>query len=310
VLHVSNGDCGTAALRAAGLEGRLLAWDDALHEGPVPTAAAPDELRATRARWAADRGWASYEACLAGLARRDAELAATGADEEVVLWLDADLYDQLQLLEVVARIGRRPASWVRLDGPGEGRPHVAALGPEQVRQRFAARTPLTDAQRGLARAAWAALGGADPRTLAELRCDAEALPHLAAAITRLGEELPWTGDGLARTERQVLRALASGKASDRPSLMAVTQAMEEQPFLGDVLLWDWVHGLGAGEQPLVREDGDALEITDAGRAALAGELDRAAALPLDRWVGAVRVTGPAPAWRWDAAACAPVRGRG
>jgi hypothetical protein len=42
-----------------------------------------------------------------------------------------------------------------------------------------------------------------------------------------------------------------------------------------------------------------LELTDAGRAVLAGEADRAALLPLDRWVGGIHLTGPDPAWRWD-----------
>src|SRR3954451_16415570 len=44
-----------------------------------------------------------------------------------------------------------------------------------------------------------------------------------------------------------------------------------------------------------------LELTDTGRAVHAGDADRAALVPLDRWVGGIHVTGPDPAWRWDRA---------
>jgi hypothetical protein len=90
-------------------------------------------------------------------------------------------------------------------------------------------------------------------------------------------------------------------------------------FLGDTWMWSRLFELGQGERRLVQTTTGApvgpppplsgasafphepLELTDTGRAVLAGEADRAALLPLDRWVGGVHVTGPEPVWRWDRA---------
>ena len=84
-------------------------------------------------------------------------------------------------------------------------------------------------------------------------------------------------------------------------------------------MWARLAALGAGEDRLVETaDGaplgpppprsvdegfpeQSIALTRAGRAVLAGEADRAALLPLDRWVGGIHVTGPEPAWRWDRA---------
>src|SRR5260370_14810991 len=55
VLHVTNGDSAAASLRLAGLGGPVLAWRDALHEGPVPGHLAQADLRRVRAEYLARR---------------------------------------------------------------------------------------------------------------------------------------------------------------------------------------------------------------------------------------------------------------
>ena len=49
MLHVTNGDSAVAKLRAAGIEGDMLPWRDALHEGPVRAGLDAVRLRAERA---------------------------------------------------------------------------------------------------------------------------------------------------------------------------------------------------------------------------------------------------------------------
>jgi hypothetical protein len=174
-------------------------------------------------------------------------------------------------------------------------------------------------QVALARLAWEAVRAPDPTAIhALLDTHTAALPHLAPALRRLLEELPATGDGLSRTERQALDALAAGARSPHEVFLA-TQRAEEAAFLGDTWLWERLHDLGQGDRRLVQTSaGDPvgpppprpgsdgftaveLELTDTGRAVLAGEADRAALVPLDRWVGGIRLRGPEPAWRFDRA---------
>ena len=99
-LHVSNGDA--TDLPGTGLASRVLYWRDVLHEGPVP-AVGPEQLRRIRAEFlvhagADDRGEGSDM-----FAERDRTLEAA-RDGEYVLWFEADLYDQLQIIQILARL--------------------------------------------------------------------------------------------------------------------------------------------------------------------------------------------------------------
>ena len=107
-LHVTNGGSAAARIRAAGLGGDVLPWDDVLHEGPLT------DDRAARARFLAAHGWGEPAALAARLAARDDRLArALGAGEPIVLWFEHDLYDQLQLLQVLVALGDAPADLIQ-----------------------------------------------------------------------------------------------------------------------------------------------------------------------------------------------------
>jgi hypothetical protein len=66
-------------------------------------------LRETRARFLAESGWGDAGGLRAAFEERDETLAAALRDRRpVVLWFEHDLYDQLQLLQVLA-LAARPA---------------------------------------------------------------------------------------------------------------------------------------------------------------------------------------------------------
>ncbi|MEW5927633.1 MAG: DUF1835 domain-containing protein [Gemmatimonadota bacterium] len=323
-LHVTSGDAAAEPLRRAGLGGGVLPWRDVLHEGPVPAGLAPAELNRERARFLADHAPAELDEVLRGLEARDRALAeAADSGGEVVLWFEHDLYDQLQLLQVLDRLadlGAAPecVSLVCIGGfPGVEPFHgLGQLTPEQLAGLWPRREPVTAAQRELARAAWAAFRAPDPREIERvLAGGTAALPFLRGALLRHLEQFPAVGDGLARTERQVLEAVAAG-ATTPGEIFFADQAREEAVFMGDTTLWSYVRGLSEGPEPLLRVAGggpfrlpardgrDAgfreqrLEPTERGRAVLRGEADRLAGVEVDRWLGGVHLRGAAR-WRWD-----------
>jgi hypothetical protein len=315
MLHITNGDSAVAGIEATGVGGDVLPWRDALHEGPLPAGVDGAELRAVRARFLADCGWGAAETIEAGMRARDERLAtALRRDEVVVLWFEHDLYDQLQLIQVLA--AAEGAEFVEAILPDR---FLGAMEAAELRVLWPGRAPVARGQTALARFAWDAVRAPDPSGIeALLRTHTAALPHLGPALGRLLEELPALGDGLARTERQALAAIAAG-ASTPHAVFFATQRAEDAPFLGDTWMWARLAELGAGDARLVqtragaplgppppRPDSDGfteqdLELTDNGRAVLAGDADRAALVPLDRWVGGIHVIGPEPAWRWDRA---------
>ncbi|HEY2549866.1 MAG TPA: DUF1835 domain-containing protein [Streptosporangiaceae bacterium] len=124
-LHVSNGDA--TDVPGTGLARRVVYWRDVLHEGPVPEAG-PAELRRIRAGYLSEHEGADRATALRQLTERDQALA-DGRAGDYVLWFEADLYDQLQLTEVVARLAALdvPAERVTLICIGE-HPGIARFG--------------------------------------------------------------------------------------------------------------------------------------------------------------------------------------
>ena len=300
MLHLTNGDGAVEGIRATGVDGDLLVWRDVLHEGPVPAGAAEGELREIRAGFLARCGWAEREEALEDLARRDARLErAVRRDEAIVLWFERDLYDQLQLVQVLDRLfalGAGPrATLVETEQP------LGLIEPGELVAAYARGRAVEAGMLELGRLAWRAFRADDPREIeAVLAGGLSALPALGAALERHLEQFPGVGDGLSRSERQALAALADGPLAF-PALFERAQRDEPRRFLGDVVLRWYLTELARPPAPLVAaaEEGEAWSLTERGRRVLAGEEDRLASGRFDRWLGGVRVLAPRRIWRWD-----------
>lgn len=303
MLHVTNGDLAAERIAAA-VPGEVLPWRDVLHEGPVPGDLDDAALRKRRAEFLAGEG-AGPSAVLRSLEARDARLARARDDEEVVLWFEPDLYDQLQLLQVLDRLSRTDLEGVTLTAV-DMVPELGTLGAVEVRALHAARAPLPPLARDLGRRAWALVREVDPRGLEAFASrPLPELPHLPAAVARFLEELPWVGDGLSRSERQALEALAAGPLPAARAFVAAHHAREDPVFLGDLVFYGILDRLAEGELPLVRIDpapagaASRVAIAETGRDVLAG---RAEWSGRDRWLGGVRLRGGKSTWRWNPAA--------
>lgn len=318
MLHITNGDAAAQLIRATGEAGEVLPWRDVLHEGPVPAGLSDDALASVRAEFIGSMGWADRADALRDLALRDARLAVAGASEEVVLWFEHDLYDQLQLVQILARLAIAAARPARLALVQSDR-HLTDLTPEALALLGRSRVPVSAAMLNEAAAAWRAFGAPHPAELERYGAvhPVPVLVHVTPAFGRLLEEYPATDDGLARSERQLLESLAEGPRIARDAYLASHHAREAAIFAGDLVWAGYAARLGAGAGALVAGSDPAalthpaadlrrfmrssLSLTGPGRRALEGTLDWAASGGCDRWIGGVRLTGPHPRWRWDRA---------
>jgi hypothetical protein len=327
MLHITNGDSTAISLRRSGIPGVFLAWRDVLHDGPVPAGLSLRQLSEVRARFLAERGWSSYEDALEEFRARDSILERFRGEREVVLWFEHDLYDQLQLLQILDWLveqerGKTILSLIAIDSfPEHASFHgLGELTPVQLGSLFPNRRPITTAMLTLAHVAWDAFRSPDPTMIGRLLAsDTSALPFLAGALKRHLQEFPSVTSGLSRTERQLLEALTTNSLRPIP-LFVAAQRMEEAPFLGDWSFWQYVYDLSKGPTPLVvRQDGGAfvlplfssstarqtafleqeLVLTEQGRSVLADQEDWMRLHGIDRWLGGVHLSGHEPAWRWD-----------
>jgi DNA-binding transcriptional MerR regulator len=307
LLHVTNGESAGNTLRRTGLGGAVLSWQDVLHEGPVPEVP-PAELRKIRARFLSKCGWGTERALLDSLERRDRLfLDALASGGQVVLWFEHDLFDQLQLLQILALVPEGDGQLELI----QAEDFLGPLGPPELEMLWPRRQVVTPEILALGRSAWEAFCAPEPTELEKLLGrDTSLLPFLGPAVRRLLEELPDLETGLSRTERQLLEPLLDGPRTPR-QLFVESQAREEAVFAGDAWVWKRLAELG----PLVSDaEGEALPpppplgdpqtfaatwvtLTDTGRDVLAGKAERAVA-GIDRWLGGTHL-GIGPDWRWD-----------
>jgi hypothetical protein len=317
MLHFTNGDHAAEAMAQAGITGRIIPWRDVLHEGPVPAGLDLNELRSVRARFLSECGWGTYNEMLAMLGERDGALIGFGQHEEVVLWFEHDLYDQLQLVQLLAWFAGREIGETRLSLVGAGE-YLSRVTPGRLRELLAGRSRVTREQLELGRRAWTAFTAPQPTTLEELPSrDLDALPFLRAALRRYLEELPSTTNGLSRSEHQALEAIAGGAATLAEAFRMAHLEREDPLFLGDWVFADYLERMSAGSTPLLLlEGGDAIRpparwedpgpfwrhravLTKLGLRVLAGEVDWLELQPIDRWLGGVHLRTGVSVWRWN-----------
>lgn len=309
MLHITNGDSVVGTFRQVRFPGVYLAWRDVLHDGPVPQTATLSELSDVRAQALASFGAGTYNEIRTDFAARDKVLEDSSKHEEIVLWFEHDLYDQLQLLQLLDWFSSNgnsgKLSLIQVNSYPGVKPFygLGQLSGPQLARLFPTRATVTQAHLVAAREAWRAFRSDDPGTLLELTERAEqksyALPFLAKALQRFLQEYPWTTDGLSRIERQILLAVAAG-ARKRQEIYFESRKHEDVPW-GDGSVYLRLDGLAEGPNPaLVEVCKNEYAVTDAGQKLLEGKADWIdLSGGIDRWLGGVHLNGQQPQWRWD-----------
>jgi len=311
-IHVRCGHDIQAKLRKAGIAGDYLALADPMWLGPPAASVSGQDGRARLIAARCDLPVTAVRRQLAEAAWWLDRLAAHY--DHVALWYEHDLYDQASLVRVLASQASRPAlpriELVAADRfPGVGRfIGLGQLSAGQLASLWPRRVPVGRRHLTLGARAWAALQAGTPRSIeALLASDLGALPFLGAALVRHLQELPWTTDGLALTERLILSCLANSPRTVA-ELFRDAQARDPQPYVGDLFFVSMVRDLlAAPRSPIAIADTTrrldwprrVVHLTSLGRALLQGGHDWQAERPTGRWVGGIPVRAGEPGWRWD-----------
>jgi|KBSSwiStaDraftv2_1062776.scaffolds.fasta_scaffold51108_7 hypothetical protein len=316
LLHIANGTSTTRLIQAAGIPGRLSVWCDPLYEGPVPGGIDDGELLRVRARYLAGAEAESHASDALGLQGWRDVISDVASYDELVLWYEHDLFDQLNLVQLLSWIDARPRAPVVVSlieiGSFPGHPAFMGLGeltPDDIRSLLDSRAAISEARYAMATRAWTAFRHSTPDMLDALRrSDTATAPFLGAALTRFLEEYPWVSDGLSRTERRLLEIAASGPVD----LLTTFRRMHEGEtafYVTDLSLLAFLRGFSRCTPPLISVDAASLDmdripagrlaITDQGRSILSGDLDRIATYGIDRWFGGVHLETGGVIWRWE-----------
>jgi hypothetical protein len=296
-LHITNGDSVLYSWKKGGLLGTHLPWRDALHEGPVIGGMRLEEFSRIRGDYLAARGYGNAIKIHRDFEKRDAIVRRAAEFDEVVLWFEHDLYDQLQMLQILAALqdsglGAGSVQLIQSDH------YLGTLSGDELLALYPKRRFITTAIAEGAARAWSAVTSADPEQLSRAASEQYVgLPFLRDALKRLCEEYPGVDSGLSRTQKHLLEACAQG-ARRKEDLFRRSQAQEEAAFLGDASCYAVIDDLASEPAPLLSALDQGYELTVLGRRVLAGDADWLERAPLDRWIGGVHLTDQ-HSWRWN-----------
>lgn len=319
-LHIRCGNDIESSLKRAGFVGDFLMYADPICQGPISDGADALEIRARFI--SAEYPGETFEKNLQRGQEADALLAAASGYDRIALWFEHDPYDQLLLVKILARLKAVGVSDRKVEltslhcFPGITKfIGIGQLSPTALRHMYAKREAVSSGAYDLATRAWDALIAPTPLPLFELsKTPSPYLPYLSGAIRRYLAELPSVANGLSVTEQACLTLLKDGPQPWAKLFRSFMQEIDPLPFHGDLMFYADILRLTRAKVPPLRavdpekEIGwgkQAFELTDAGRALLAGDVDFKELEPADRWNGGVRCFDT-PDWRWDAAKQAPV----
>lgn len=310
-LHITNGDSAVDLLKRSGIQGEFLPWRDVLHEGPVPAGLDFQQLCRERAGYIISRGWGDPENIQHTFQHTFDTLARCEQWDRIMLWFEHDLYDQLQLLQILSELALHPDIHPRLSLVQTDH-YIGASTVDDIERYAAMEQLVTQEQLELAAQAWQAFRQPTPTAWCGLlNADTGALPWLGLAVERMLEEFPDCRDGLTRTQRQAMLAVVDG-IHQPGRIFGFNQQEEERQFMGDLSFFGILHQL-MNHQPALLKQTEGPEfglsakpeqrlcLTPDGESVLEGD---ASARPFDQgiswWIGGTELSSE-NRWYWNPA---------
>jgi hypothetical protein len=294
-LNIVNGDACIEMMKKAGISGDFLAWQDFLHEGPVPTKLPLEELSVVRAKFIAEYGFGQFDEIQKNFASRDEKLKSFRDYDKVVLWFEYDLYDQLQLLQLLSWFAKQALKETKLTLIATNN-YLGDLSAKQIEKLAHYEIEITPKHFEVATKAWLAFGQETPKEWAKLLDESTSiLPYLNGAVQRMLEEYPHVEHGLSRSAYQALQVISQG-TTEPFDVFQKCQSLEERKFMGDALFWKILETFET-YGVLTRKKGE-LQLTPLGEELLAGQKSWFAIAPFQRAIGGVNLTLE-HLWCWD-----------
>ncbi len=294
-LNIVNGTACINIMKEAKIKGDFLPWKDFLHEGPVPAGLSLEELSTIRAKFIASHGLGDFSTIKKDFEIRDQKLKSYKEYDKIILWFEHDLYDQLQMLQILTWFSTQDLSNTELTLICSDK-YLGESSVQQIQKLLLYSTPIVEEHLDLAQEAWEAFTSETPKKWASLLTEeTEILPFLKGAVYRMLQEYPSTKYGLSRTEYQALQAISDGQ-SKALNIFKKSQSLEGRKFMGDVLFWKILDNFEA--HGVIKKEGANFHLTPLGKEVLEVKKNWLNITNIQRSIGGVTLTND-NLWCWD-----------
>ncbi|WP_444996159.1 hypothetical protein [Aliikangiella sp. IMCC44359] len=307
ILNITNGSNAVDLMNKAGIQGEKIPWDDLLHEGPVPIAGDLEALSRIRVDYITSCGWGDKASVSQKFKQRNECLLNYSRYNQVVLWFEHDLYDQLQLIQILGWFKQQTKINTELklicSSQYLGHHTVDSLVKLKDIEQI-----ISTQQLDIAWQVWAAFTSDNPYRLNEvIKLELSELPYLKNALLRLVKEYPDSENGLPLTEHLILKCL-KGASLSPIGLFNIYQKQEAAEFMGDSTFWSRLNVMAKCKFPLVKyqvnEDisypinpSQSVSITDYGREVLNNKHHWFLENEMSKSIGGANIS-PSNYWCW------------
>ncbi|MDH3327472.1 MAG: hypothetical protein OEM38_12255 [Gammaproteobacteria bacterium] len=275
-LHVVSEQKTAFTIESSGLEGDVLVWQDALYEGPILDEESLNGLSAMRADYFSRLGWGDYSDILALFSQRNQIISNFLQFNEIVLWFDSGLNNQLQMIQLINWFSKQQTRHVVISIVSTSRladvigfVDFALLKETQLEKLYRKKTELTNSQTEQCNQAWRALTSKTPVNLLKFfPRDMSSMPYLKNAILRFVQQFPSKKNGLCKTEQLIIHAIKNKRNSqdDMEQIYLNVQGKEPIPFMSRAIFYAYMQKLIMSPHPLIEkriiEQTEALQMTE------------------------------------------------
>jgi len=298
ILNIVNGDIVVENMKKNHIQGNFLPWGDFLHDGAVPEALSLEELSKIRAEFISQKGLGEFDKIYQEFKDRDSMLKTFKKYDKIFLWFENDIYDQLQLIQILDWFAKYAYSNknIYIIYPQN---YLANSTQKELNSFLIYNKELVTHNHFItARKAWSAFSYNIPYIWYKLLDDdTDSLPFLKDTVKRVLEEYPNSINGLSRTQHQIL--LSISKEYHNPTdIFKDCQKREERPFMGEIIFVYILKELVEKNILNSIEHGKHMELTQLGQEVLNGKKNLFDITKVDRWIGGVHITNNNP-WCWD-----------
>ncbi len=247
-LIITNGDMAAERIREAGFGETVLPWRDVLHDGPVLLSNSLKKTSERRAIFLSAFADVPLEDVQREFRGRDQTLLNSDPAMRIELWFEHDLYDQLQLFQLLyvfsTELQDRDVFLVQTDD------YLSEISDADFLHLPETVVKISPEQKAYGKSAWEAFTSSIPDKLRVMAGQTAPLSSAQAALQRLLGEFPNPKTGLSHSLFLALTPLLENNRKIK-DLFLTMQEGEEAKFMGDLSFARALDGVVLAQNPLL-----------------------------------------------------------
>ncbi|MDR6301616.1 DUF1835 domain-containing protein [Mesonia maritima] len=267
-VHITCGDSCTEKLKAFGLS-NIVTWREMMCEGPTISEVGSTDFNTLRKKFLKEVYQITFKNYEENFLPELEKLSALTNDDEVLIWLDFDLFCHINMLAAIQFIKQQEKnitiSFTSISSLSETKHQaISSLNDKELKQLLDLKITLTADDIDFAESMWQYYCGNNPLKLKPEASKNSTFPYLASCIRAHLQRFPNMNNGFNALELNVLKLIANNQITSQKQLLGYT--LQYQGYYG-YESHQWMR-LIKKLKPFYHEKGSVFKLNENGELAL------------------------------------------